>query len=205
VKNEPSVTPGRVSRDAVREIGERLTEAPSDRIVDIAFARELKAQLGLTHVIGWVDLAHTMCLAEQGVIPRDNARALIAAQLELQAAPLSFAPTADYGDLYTNREAWLAAHTPAVGWLGVARARREALTTAYHLTLCDEILSLGEALATATEALSSMSLRHKDSLMSDYTYLAAQQHQPPDAMARRRGVVDVGLPAPVLVELNQAP
>jgi Phosphoglycerate kinase len=69
VKNEPSVTPGRVSRDAVREIGERLTEAPSDRIVDIAFARELKAQLGLTHVIGWVDLAHTMCLGEQGVIP----------------------------------------------------------------------------------------------------------------------------------------
>jgi argininosuccinate lyase len=113
----------------------------------------LKAQLGLTHVIGWADLAHTMCLAEQGVIPRDNARALIAALLELHAAPLSFAPTAEYGDLYTNREAWLAARTPAVGWLGVARARREALTTAYHLTLCDEILSLGEALATATEAL----------------------------------------------------
>ena len=120
------------------EIGERLTEAPSDRLADIAFARELKAQLGLTHAIGWVDIAHTMCLAEQGVIPRESARALIAALLELHAAPSSFAPAAEYGDLYTNREAWLATRTPAVGWLGVARARREALTTAYHLALCDE-------------------------------------------------------------------
>ena len=65
----PSVTPGQVARDAVLAVGERLTEAPSDRLADIAFARELKAQLGLTRVIGWVDLAHTLCLAEQGVIP----------------------------------------------------------------------------------------------------------------------------------------
>ena len=171
----PSVTPGDVSRDAVLAIGERLTEAPSDRLTNIAFARELKAQLGLTHAIGWADIAHTMCLAEQGVIPRDSARALIAALLELHAAPSSFAPTAAYGDLYTNREAWLAMRTPAVGWLGVARARREALTTAYHLALCDETLGLGQALATVTETLSRMSLRHKDSLMPDYTYLQAAQ------------------------------
>ena len=82
---------------------------------------------------------------------------------------------AEYGDLYTNREAWLATRTSAVGWLGVARARREALTTAYHLALCDETLGLGEALAMATETLSRMSLRHKDSLMPDYTYLQAAQ------------------------------
>lgn len=171
----PMVTPGQVPAAGVLEIGERLTEAPSDRLADIAFARELKAQMGLARAIGWVDLAHTMCLAEQGVIPRESARALIAALLELHAAPSSFAPTAEYGDLYTNREAWLAARTPAAGWLGVARARREALTTAYHLALCDETLSLGEALATAAETLSGMSLRHTDSLMPDYTYLQAAQ------------------------------
>ena len=171
----PAVTPGYVSPDAVLEIGERLTEAPSDRLADIAFARELKAQLGLTHAIGWVDIGHTLCLAELGVIPRESARALIAALLELHSAPSSFAPVAEYGDLYTNREAWLATRTLAVGWLGVARARREALTTAYHLALCDETLKLGEAMAMATETLSRMSLRHKDSLMPDYTYLQAAQ------------------------------
>ena len=71
---------------------------------------------------------------------------MIAALLELSGAPASFTPKAAHGDLYTNREAWLSQRTPAAGWLGVARARREALTTAYHLVLCEELLGLGEAL-----------------------------------------------------------
>ena len=50
----------------VLEVGERLTEAPSDRLTDIAFGRELQAQQGLVQAIGWVDLAHTMTLAERG-------------------------------------------------------------------------------------------------------------------------------------------
>jgi argininosuccinate lyase len=109
----------------VLEIGERLTEAPSDRLADIAFARELKAQLGLTHVIGWVDLAHTMCLAEQGVIPRDNARALIAALLELHAAPLSFAPTAEYGDpTPIERRGSRRARRRLVGWASLGLGAR---------------------------------------------------------------------------------
>jgi len=153
----------------------RLMQAPSKRLADIAFARELNAQLGLTEAIGWADLAHTLCLVEQGVIPHDPARALVAALLELHAAPPSFAPSPAHGDLYTNREAWLAARTPAIGWLGAARARREALTTAYHLLLCDEALALGVALATTVEALGRLSLRRKDSLLPDYTYLQAAQ------------------------------
>ena len=108
-------------RAAALEIGERLTQAPSERLVDIAFARELNAQLGLAQAIGWADLAHTLCLAERGVIPRDPAGALVAALLELHAAPPSFAPSPEYGDLYTNREAWLAA-AHAGGWLARRRA-----------------------------------------------------------------------------------
>jgi argininosuccinate lyase len=157
------------------EIGERLTEEPSERLASIAFAHELDAQKGLTHAIGWVDLAHTLCLAKQGVIPDDKARALVAALLELHAAPASFAPRAHFGDLYTNREAWLRERTSAAGWLGVARARREALTTSYHLVLCERLLDLGNALAAVTETLCARSLRHRDSLMPDYTYLQVAQ------------------------------
>lgn len=160
---------------AVLEVGTRLGEAPSQRLTDIAFARELKAQLGLSAAIGWVDLAHTLTLAERSIIPRDGARPLIAALLELQEAPTSFVPAAGYGDLYTNREAWLTERTAAIGWLGVARARREALTTAYHLVLCEELVGLGDALAGAAETLNKVSLRHRESLMPDYTYLQATQ------------------------------
>ena len=116
-----------------------------------------------------------MTLAEQSIIPHDDARALIAALLALHKTPSSFVPTAAYGDLYTNREAWLAEHTAAIGWLGVARARREALTTAYHLALCDEILGLGEALAGAALVLNAASLQYRDTLMPDFTYLQAAQ------------------------------
>ena len=171
----PAIPQHRTSPATVLEVGERLTEAPSERLTGIAFGRELQAQQGLAQAIGWVDLAHTMTLAERDVIPHDDARALIAALLALHQAPSSFVPAAEYGDLYTNREAWLTERTEAVGWLGVARARREALTTAYHLVLCAELLSLGEALAEAAEALNAVSLRHIGTLMPDHTYLQAAQ------------------------------
>lgn len=171
----PAIPLHQTSRAAVLEIGERLTEGPSERLTDVAFDRELQAQQCLGRAIGWVDLAHTLTLAERGVIPQVSARALIAALLCLHEAPSSFGPTAERGDLYTNREAWLADHTDAVGWLGVARARREALTTAYHLVLCDELLGLEWALAEAAGALIAASLRHRDTLMPDYTYLQAAQ------------------------------
>ena len=107
--NRPISDPA--SPAAVLEIGERVAEAPSRCLTDIAFRSELRAQLGLSSAINWVDLAHTVTLAEQGIIPRDSARTLIAALLVLHEAPASFAPAADYGDLYTNREAWLAQST----------------------------------------------------------------------------------------------
>src|SRR4029077_19515303 len=100
---------------------------------------------------------------------------LIAALLVLHEAPASFAPAADYGDLYTNREAWFAQSTEAAGWLGVARAGREAVTTAYHLVLCDSLLGLGAAVTNAAEALNASSMRHQNTFMPDYTYLQAAQ------------------------------
>lgn len=171
----PTETLDETGPAAVLEIGSRLTEPPSERLASVAFERELKAQLGLAAAIGGVDLAHTLTLAERAIIPRTDARALIAALLALDETPDSFVPSPEYGDLYTNRESWLAMRTASVGWLGVARARREALTTAYHLVLCDEVLGLGEALVGAAETIVFLSLRHRESLMPDYTYLQAAQ------------------------------
>jgi argininosuccinate lyase len=171
----PAKPLGPPSPAAVLEVTERLSEAPSGNLADIAFRRELEAQALLTPAISWVDLAHTLTLAEQGVIPHDAARSLITAILALHEDGASFTPSAAYGDLYTNREVWLTKRTKAVGWLGVVRARREALTTAYHLVLCDELLGLSEALAGAVEGLSALSLRHQNTLMPDYTYLQRAQ------------------------------
>lgn len=161
-------------RAEVLELGERLSQPPSTRLVDLAFGEELAAQRGLAEMVGWVDLAHTLCLSEADVIPRAAGRELISALMELQRAA-DFDPRPEFGDLYTNREAWLAQRTPSVGWLGVARARREALTTAYHLKLCDALCDLCDTLTAAIDALGALSDRYKNALMPDYTYLQAAQ------------------------------
>jgi argininosuccinate lyase len=166
--------PLRSAADAL-QIGERLVEAPSRELTRVAFAAELLAQLGLAEAISWADLAYVLCLAKSGLMPAGDARALTSALLELSNAAPSFAPSAESGDLYTNREAWLAQRTPAAGWLGFARARREALTTAYHLSLCAELLSLAEALTGFVEAVAELSTRHAESLAPDYTYLQPAQ------------------------------
>jgi argininosuccinate lyase len=124
------------------EIGGRLAEPPSPRLMATAFAEELISQRELFGELGLVDLAHTITLAEQGVIPSASARRLVAALLELQQDAATFQSDAACGDLYTNREARLAARTDAVGWLGVSRARREALTTAYHRLTRGRLLDL---------------------------------------------------------------
>ena len=46
----PAIPQHRTSPATVLEVGERLTEAPSDRLTDIAFGRELQAQQGLAQV-----------------------------------------------------------------------------------------------------------------------------------------------------------
>jgi argininosuccinate lyase len=160
--------------ESVLEIGGRLTEPPSAGLT-AAFAAELAGQAELFDHLGLVDLAHCITLAEQEVIPADAACALVGALLELQRADRAFAPDAALGDLYTNREAHLARRTAPAGWLGTARARREALTTAFHLLLCDRLLELGTALLDFGQAVAVVALRHGNSLMPDYTYLQAAQ------------------------------
>jgi argininosuccinate lyase len=160
--------------ESVLEIGGRLAEPPSAGLTAI-FAAELAGQAEFFDPLGLVDLAHCLTLSEQGVIPPGAARALVQALLELHRSGTAFTPEAALGDLYTNREAWLARRTAAAGWLGTARARREALTTAFHLLLRDRLLELGAALLDFGQSVATVASRHSHSLMPDYTYLQIAQ------------------------------
>ncbi len=165
----------RPPQSSVLEIGNRLSEPPSESLVSSAFAEEISGQGKLAIHLGLVDLAHVVTLAEQGVVPADKAKALVGALLQLQRDETGFTPGAAYGDLYTNREAHIATLTDAVGWLGTSRARREALSTAYHLLLRERLLELGVALAGLGQSLLAVAAAHTEDLMPDYTYLQAAQ------------------------------
>lgn len=156
------------------EVGARLREPPAPELL-AAFAGELDGQRGLVVEIGLADLAHTVMLVEQGLLPAAEGRPLLAALLELQRGPVDFKLDPAAGDLYTNREAWLWARTSATGWLGLGRARREATTTAWQLSVRQRVLELMDALASCGLALADRAAELRDALAPDYTYLQAAQ------------------------------
>jgi argininosuccinate lyase len=157
------------------EIGARLQHGPSERLVQAAFRRELDAQAELLDAMDWVDLAHTLVLVENGIVPCDAGQELLAVLLRLQQRPEDFIPDPARGDLYTNREAWLAGQSPSVAWLGTGRARREATTTAFLMTLRTGLLGLAEALAASGKLLVAKARETGSAPMPDYTYLQAAQ------------------------------
>lgn len=159
----------------VLEIGTRLKTAPSERLINSVFAAELSHQAHLFEAMGLVDIAHTLCAIELHTIPEIEGYQLLAQLLELQKKPESFVMSPDRGDMYTNREAWLAERTDATGWLGAGRARREATTTAFILVMRHTLLEFTETLIALSLVMVQQAERHTLSIMPDYTYLQAAQ------------------------------
>ncbi len=156
-------------------VGGRLAAAPSSELTSTAFARELTDQLPLFEGISFADLAHTLMLIESGVIPQAAGGELLTALLALHKHPPDFFPDPALGDLYTNREAYLTAHTASAGWLGAGRARREATTIGYRIAVRAHLLEFASALIEAGNALIERADEYRDALMADYTYLQPAQ------------------------------
>ena len=155
--------------------GSRLKTAPADSLVNSAFANELNRQARLFSAMGLVDLAYTITGINSGVIPAREGSGLLSMLLELQSRPDSYNPEPKEGDLYSNREAWLGQQTPAVGWLGAGRARREATTSAFLVLQRQQLMRLLASLASFGLALKQRAGEYKQAVMPDYTYLQAAQ------------------------------
>lgn len=161
-------------QNEVLEIGSRLHKSPDDLLINSAFTAELNNQLALFDDLNQVDLAHTLVMAESSLIPQQEAVQLLSALIALGQTQ-DYTASAELGDLYTNREAWLLRHTLAAQWLGAGRARREAINTAYCLTQRNALLRLSDALIVLGTMLSTVSLQYSNALMPDYTYLQKSQ------------------------------
>ena len=67
--------------------GGRLEGGPADALVAAGYRYESAAGPRLADGLSTSDLAHAVALAETGAIPDDQARALLAGLLELDAIP----------------------------------------------------------------------------------------------------------------------
>jgi argininosuccinate lyase len=162
-------------QEKVLQIGGRLKSAPSERLINAVFAAELSHQTHLFEALGLVDIVHTLCAIESQTIPAKEGHELLAYLVKLQNNPETFCMTPARGDIYTNREAWLAEQTDAAGWLGAGRARREAVTTAFILVTRQLLLEFTETLIVLCRMMVQQAEQHRLSLMPDYTYLQAAQ------------------------------
>lgn len=173
--NEPSNHAVGKGDAQVLEIGGRLQFGPSQRLIDTVFRRELAAQLPLFDALSRVDLAHSLVMIENGIIPTQASHALLKALIRLSTWPDDFQPHPANGDLYTNREAWLNKQTWAATWLGAGRARREAITTAFVIKQRELLLRLSDAMAVFLQSLLERAQQSQRSLMPDYTYWQSAQ------------------------------
>src|SRR5207244_6971702 len=85
---------------------------------------------------------------------------------------------------------------PVAGWLWVGRPRREAARVAWRLSLRRGVLDAHAALRELAAAYLAQAHRHRDTLMSDFTYL-----QP--AQPTTLGYVLAGHAQPVLRHLER--
>ncbi len=151
---------------------------PAEELVNAGYAWEIADAPLLHDCLNVADLAHAVELTERKVLPGPAARALLDALLELTSLPanaLDYDP--GHGELYDSRERHLAMRIGSdAGWLRAGRTRREAVRTAFRMTVRRQVLDLIAAGAGLATAMADQSGRHLETLMPDYTYL--QQAQP---------------------------
>jgi argininosuccinate lyase len=123
------------------------------------------------------DLAHTLVLAERGVVAAEHESPLFAMLLELgELPPEQFDYDPLYGDAYNARERWLERRIgPAAGWLAAGRTRREAGRIAFRIALRERVCELAGAVAGLAGAVTEVAARHAATVMADYTYLQVAQ------------------------------
>jgi argininosuccinate lyase len=179
-------------------LGGRLGSGPAPELVAAGFALEMAEAPSLHDGFALADLAHALALLDAGVLTPADGTALLAALLEMAAMPADKFPyDAAFGDPWNSRERVLEDLAgPVAGWLWVGRPRREAARVALRLALRRAVLDARDAVLALGGAYLAQARRHRDSVMSDFTYL-----QP--AQPTTLGYVLAGHTQPVLRHLSR--
>jgi len=153
--------------------GGRLDGVPDDVLIRTAYTHDCNDAALLMDGLHKADLAHTLMLIEQGVIPEAPGKHLLEGLLELQSIPASVFPVdPKYGDVYNSKDIALkAAIGETSGWLHVGRPRREAVNIAYLIAVRKRVFRVAEVMSQFAHSLLNLAERNKDVVGPDFTYL----------------------------------
>lgn len=124
-------------------------------------------------------IAHVLMLERQGIMDRDQAKAVLAACRQvISRGPDTVEYDPRYEDLFFKLEADLAelAGDEAVGNMHMAMSRNDLDTAMYRMVLRGEVLRAAAALATLRGALLDKAAEHVETIMPAHTH--NQQAQP---------------------------
>ncbi len=119
--------------------------------------------------------AHVLMLHDQGIIPRTDARKILAALESLKGEALAPAPGAE--DIHELVESLVIgkAGMASGGKMHTARSRNDQVALDIRMKIRDDIIVLCRCLLDAIEALVSLAQGHKRTVMPLYTHLQQAQ------------------------------
>lgn len=157
----------------------RLSSPPADDLLRYYLQPHLAHERRRFDEFLSVDLAHTAMIAEQGIIARDVAKALLAALLELRSkgeAAIAFDPLK--GSFLLQVESYLRDKVGEhfSGQMHTGRSRIDQGATVRRLFERNRTLEVFEALVACRNAVLDMATKHSRTVMPGYTHM--QQAQP---------------------------
>ena len=157
----------------------RLSKPPADALIKYHDIPGLAREQRHAREFNQVDLAHTVMLTEQGILPRDVARAILQALLELRRMdPAAFPVDPLKGSFLLQVEAYLFSRMgeDIGGQMHTGRSRIDQGATVRRLYKRNRILDVLDRLNQFRGALIQKAAAHSRTIMPGYTHM--QQAQP---------------------------
>ncbi|RZT28848.1 argininosuccinate lyase [Cupriavidus agavae] len=157
----------------------RLKSPPAARLTKYYATPGLEGERRQFHEFVAVDLAHTVMLAEEGILAEGTARAILQELLTISAMPPSDFPVdARKGSFLLQMESYLfgAIGEDIGGQMHTGRSRIDQGATVRRLYQRNRLLDLMDRLNAFQQAIAEQAAAHAHTIMPGYTHM--QQAQP---------------------------
>lgn len=169
-------------RRKVRYTEGRLEVPPAEAMKEYVITPMLEYEKMTFQQYLLTDFAHTVMLAEEGIISRDDAAAILSCLRELEHLGVEKLPIdAEQGSLLLQVEAFMSNRIgEAAGKMHTGRSRNDQGAAIARLYTRDKVLSIIERLLALQRAIVNLADKHVETVMPGYTHL---QHAQPITFA----------------------
>ncbi len=158
--------------------GAGFSEQPSEAVIAFTSARDVAglppSDEALLPYDIWVNKAHVLMLAKQGIIPASDAVKILGGLSELESLVKRGKFTLDPGqeDVHTNIESWLTQQLgiDIAGRMHTGRSRNDQIAADMSLYLKDQALVFGSQTISLAKTLLKLAEQHIDTIIPGFTH-----------------------------------